>query len=63
MTAAVRDYAAERERTAKRRLERLLDRVDGHKAAVRAQGDTFLAPHAVLTLLEDLEAVARGQVL
>jgi hypothetical protein len=49
-------------RDARRRLERVVERIAGHKVAVRAQGETFIAPHAVLVLLEDVEAAARGEM-
>lgn len=46
----------------KRRLRRVEERILVHQVSIEARGSQPLMPHAVLSLLEDVLATARGEV-
>lgn len=46
----------------KRRLRRVEERILVHQVSIEARGSQPLAPNAVLSLLEDVLATARGEV-
>jgi len=57
--------AAERRRVSwsyKTRLQAVMTRIDIHMGYFEGHGDTFVPPHAVLTMLDDLKAAGEGEL-